>query len=441
MHITLIRPQFGSGSSTGYNSPARMEPLALAILKALTPKEISVAAYDERFETIDFEKPTDLVALSVCTFSAKRAYEISAEYRARGVTVVMGGFHPTLMPQEALLHADAVARGDAEYTWTKIIEDFRLGKLEKIYEPQELKPAPAVIPDRSIFKNKRYLPIRLVQYARGCNRTCEFCAIRAFYGGNYLYRSVAHVVEELKLTKAKRVFFVDDNIISNKKSFRDLLEAIVPLKLKWTTQIDISFADDPELLQLAVRSGCQSVVIGFESLNEKNLTLMKKGWNRAEDYSARLARIRAAGIMVYGTFVLGYDHDDITVFRKTLDFAIKEKMFIANFNPLQPFPGTPLYSRMKTDGSLLYEDWWLTDQYQWQQALLHPKGMTSDELTSGTKWCRKEFNSFPNILRRFFGSYANTRNFDNAGVFLTSNIISRLDILAKTGINLGKKGK
>ncbi len=441
MHISLIRPQFAAGTSSGYNSPARMEPVVLAILKALTPSDISVSAFDERFEKIPFDAPTDLVALSVCTFSAKRAYEIAAEYRRRGVKVVMGGFHPTLMPEEALQHADAVARGDAEWTWPRMIEDFRNGKLGGIYEPDALRPAPAVIPDRSIFKGKRYLPIRLVQYARGCNRTCDFCAIRAFYGGHFLYRPVEQVVEELKRAKAKRVFFVDDNIISNKASFRALLEAILPLKLRWTTQIDISFADDPELLDLAVRSGCQSVVIGFESLDEKNLQLMKKGWNRASEYSTRLARIRNAGIMVYGTFVLGYEHDDVSVFKKTLDFAIKEKLFIANFNPLQPFPGTPLYERMKIEGRLVFDNWWLADSYRWHHALLRPKGMTPEELTEGAAWCRKKFNSLPNILRRFAGSPANARNFDNASVFWTSNIISRIDILAKTGLRLGQKGK
>jgi radical SAM superfamily enzyme YgiQ (UPF0313 family) len=200
-------------------------------------------------------------------------------------------------------------------------------------------------------------------------------------------------------------------------------------------------ADDIELLNLAARSGCQSVVIGFETLNEKNLQLMKKGWNRAAEYSTRLARIRDAGIMVYGTFVIGYDHDDVSVFKKTLDFAIREKLFIANFNPLQPFPGTPLYKRAQAEGQLVFENWWVANDYRWHHALIRPKGMSSEELTSGTAWCRKEFNSFPNIVRRFWGSKANMFNFDNIKVFLISNLISRLDILAKSGLRLGGKGK
>ncbi len=438
MKALLIRPSFGHGNSGGYETPAKLEPLALGILAALTPRHIRVQAFDERFEKIAFDAPADIVALSVDTFSAKRAYQIAHEYTKRGVTVVMGGFHPTLAPDEAMKHADAIAVGDAEDTWPEILADFARGKLKRRYDASGQKsPAVAVWPDRSVFHGKRYLPMHLVQFSRGCNRRCEFCSVRAFYAGKCTYRPVADVVSELKTLSHKRVFFVDDNIISDRSAFKALLEAIVPLGLRWSSQIDLSFADDPELLTLAKRSGCQSLTLGFETLNTANLKQMGKAWNRVDTYTKRLQKLRDAQIMVYGTFVFGYDEDDPSVFSKTVDFAIREKLFIANFNPLQPLPGTPLYARLKEQGRLVYDDWWLHPSYQWHQALIKPRGMSPEQLSDGCRSARERFNSARAIVSRFFGSRAHTRDLENMIVFWASNLVSRLDIKAKSGLHLG----
>ena len=438
MRITLVRPSFGHDrAGSGYRTPARFEPLEQAILAALTPRGVELKAYDERIETVPYDEPTDLVALSVCTFSAKRAYEIAAAYRARCVKVVMGGYHPTLVPDEAIQHADAIAVGDAESTWPRMLEDFEAGNLGGIYQPPERTPAVAVRPDRSIFAGKRYVPLRLVQFSRGCRRACEFCAIRAFYSGGTRHRDVSDVVEELRQTGSRYVFFVDDNIASDKDAFESLLAAITPLRLRWTSQIDIRFADDPKLLELAKRSGCQSLVIGFESLSEKNLRQMGKPWNKVSTYEQQLARLRAAGIMVYGTFVFGYDDDDPGVFEKTVEFAIRERLFIANFNPLQPLPGTPLYDRLAAEGRLPMDRWWLSDSYSWHEALIEPRGMTRQQLSDGCHRCRERFNSLPAMASRFWGSRAHTRFLDNAFGYWASNIVSRLDIKAKSGLRLG----
>ncbi len=437
MKVTLIRPQLGASAGRGYNSPARLEPLALAVLAALTPPEVRVVAVDERFQPVPLGDPTDLVALSVCTFSALRAYEIADAYRSRGVPVVMGGFHPTLCPDEALQHADAIACGDAELLWPRMLADFAAGRLQRIYRPERAGPAPAVIPDRSVLAEGGYLPLKLVQLGRGCHLACEFCAIRAFYGGRVCHRPVAEVLEELRRTDARRVFFVDDNLLSSRAVLMELLEAIVPLKLRWSAQIDLSIADDPELLALAARSGCQSLTIGFESLDERNLARMGKGWSKAAGYSERLARLRAAGIMVYGTFVLGYDHDTPQTFRHTVDFAVAERLFIANFNPLQPLPGTRLYRRLQQEGRLRYQRWWLDPDYRWHEALLRPHSMTPEQLTRGCAWARRRFHSTRSMLRRFVGSGAHWQSVDNAAVFWAANLVSRLDIRAKSGLRLG----
>jgi radical SAM superfamily enzyme YgiQ (UPF0313 family) len=230
---------------------------------------------------------------------------------------------------------------------------------------------------------------------------------------------------------------VDDNIVSDVDTFKSLLAALIPLKLRWTTQIDLRFADEPEVLALMKRSGCQSLVIGLESLNEKNLHQMRKPWNKAPGYASQLARIREAGIMIYGTFVFGYDADGPDVFDRTLEFAIREGLFIANFNPLQPFPGTPLYARLEREGRLARERWWLSEDYSWHDASIEPRGMTREQLSEGCRRCRERFNAAPAMARRFLNSPAHRSALDNAFVFWASNIVSRLDIRAKSGLRLG----
>lgn len=438
MRVTLIRPSFGHARGKTYDSPARMEPLALGILAALTPRGVRLTAVDERIEPVDFDAPADLVALSVCSFSAKRAYEIAERYRAKNVPVVMGGFHPTLMPDEAGEHADVVAMGDAEAVWPEILADFTEGRLRKRYGEHVRKGVPAVAPDRSVFAGKKYLPVRLVQFSRGCHRNCEFCSIRAFYGGSHVCRPVNEVVEEIRALDSRRIFLVDDNLAGDPKRLRELLEALVPLKVRWSSQLDLAVADDPDLVALMKRSGCQSLTIGFESLRPRNLAQMGKSWNRVPTYQRRLRVLREAGIMIYGTFVFGYDADDPGVFDEAVAFAVREGMMIANFNPLQPLPGTPLYRRLESEDRLAFDRWWLSDDYEWHKALLHPRGMTSDELSGGCREARRRFNDLRSAWTRFWASSANRCNVDNTAVFWASNIVSALDIRAKSGMRLGK---
>ena len=213
------------------------------------------------------------------------------------------------------------------------------------------------------------------------------------------------------------------------------MEAIRPLNLRWSTQMDLSIADDPELLELARASGCQSLTIGFESLSEDNLRQMGKAWNRASSFETRLARLRKAGIMVYGTFVFGYDGDQPDSFATTLEFALSQKLFIANFNPLQPIPGTPLYERLRREGRLLHEKWWLEPGYRWQEALLRPKGMTAEQLTEGCRWARERFHSLAAIAKRL-PSKAHFGSLDNLAVYLLSNLVSKRDIRAKARLRI-----
>lgn len=426
MNITLIHPRL----TAAYQGPALMTPLAPAVLAALTPPAHRIRFIDERLEEIPFAAATDLVGISTCTFAARRAYEIAATFRARGVPVVLGGFHPTLLPDEAAAHADAVVIGDAEPNWGRVLADAAAGRLQPRYEGAEPGPAAPVTPDHSVFRGKCYLPVHVLQFGRGCPRHCEFCSIRAFYGGRTRFRPVAEVVAELRACGRRRVFFTDDNLLGDRSALRELLEALVPLRLRWSSQLDLSLADDAELLDLARRSGCESVVLGFESLDEANLRQMGKSWNRAAEYGPRLARLRRAGIMVYGTFLFGYDGDGPDAIARTLAFALRERLYLANFNPLQPLPGTPLYDRFDREGRLVYDRWWLKPDYRWHEALIHPRGMTREQLTGGCRQAREAFHSAAGILRRLPSS-AHLRRPGNLLLYLATNWISRRDIHSK----------
>ncbi len=427
MRIALIRPKMESETW----SPTRFEPLALGILAALTPASHQVVLRDEYIGDTAFAPDVDLAAVTVGTFSAARAYAIAARYRECGIPVVMGGFHPTLMPEEARKHADAVVVGDAEASWPRVLEDLEAGRLQPLYSPGDAPAPPAVAPDRSLFAGKRYLPARLIQFGRGCPRTCEFCSVRAFYRGQVTHRPVDEVIGEMRTFGPGRVFIVDDNLMADRELLKQLMEAMIPLKIRWASQMDLGIADDPELLSLATRSGCQSLTIGFESLDARNLEQMGKRWNREQTYSDRLQRLRAAGIMVYGTFLFGYDQDNAGSIERTLDFAMQEGLFLANFNPLQPIPGSPLYDRLQQEDRLVHDRWWLDSSYRWHEALVRPRNMTPLELSNGCRRAREKFHSFPSMIRRLF-SPNHRASLSNLALFLAANLISRMDIRIKT---------
>jgi radical SAM superfamily enzyme YgiQ (UPF0313 family) len=439
MRIALIRPGLGLKGSRKYTSLACLEPLSLAILAALTPQDIEVVAFDDRIEDIDYSDSFSLVALSVGTFQARRAYEISEEFRALGVKVIIGGFHAAFCSDEVLEHADSVAKGEAESLWPLIIDDLRKGTLKKVYEASDRPSLSGILPDRSVFMGKRYMPMSVIQFGRGCHHNCDFCCIKAYYGKQCRHRPIEDVIAEIMSTGRKWIFFTDDNLISHKKRAKDFLRAIIPLKLKWTSQVSIDCVDDDELLQLMKESGCQCVVIGLESLDSENMTQMGKGWSDVSKYSEKLEKIRSLGIMIYGTFVFGYDSDTPRVFEKTLKFTMDEKMFVVNFNHLQPYPGTPLYERLKAEGKLIYDSWWLEEDYRFGDACFEPENMTALTLTDKSHEMRVRFYSWTSILKRLWEFKANCGSLSNFFVFLIINFISRQDIRVKHKLGLGLK--
>jgi radical SAM superfamily enzyme YgiQ (UPF0313 family) len=435
MKITFIRPNM-----TAARAADAMQPLAFAVLAAHTPPHVELALYDERIEPIDMQHATDLVAMTVETYTARRAYQVADTFRQRGVPVVMGGYHPTFLPDEALAHADSIVIGDAEGLWPQVVADAEAGTLQRIYQQQQ---QPALTTgggfDRSIFAGKRYAGLIPVQYGRGCRFACDFCSIYAFYGRTLRQRCIRDVVAEIEALDSRTVLLVDDNIFADVEHAAALFRALQPLNVRWCCQVSIDIAHSPHLLDLMSRSGCIGALIGFESLNEANLRQMKKGWNlQHSDYATAIEQFHARGIMLYATFVFGYDHDTPDTFDITLDFALRSRFALANFNPLTPTPGAPLYARLEAEGRLLYNRWWLDPQFRYGQATFHPRGMTADELTAGCFWARQQFNRYGAIVQRALNTQANSRSLSRLGIYLAANWISRREIYRKQGRVLGQ---
>ena len=433
MRITFIRPHI-----TARRAADALEPLAFGILASLTPPDVQLKMYDARIEPVPFEEPTDLVAITVETFTAKYAYQIAARYRRRGIPVVMGGYHPTLLPEEALQFADAIAIGDAEAVWPQIVEDARVGQIKRVYRAAPNLEMEGVKVDRQIFAGKKYRPLHLVQVGRGCKFACDFCSIHAFYGRDMPRRRLEDVLSEVEELRGKYVFFADDNLFNDLEGAEALFRALIPYKIHWACQVSLDIAQNPSLLDLMARSGCVGCLIGFESLDETNLVQMRKKWNlKYGEYARTVARFYERGIMVFGSFVLGYDNDTTDSFARTFDFAMESKLALAQFNPLIPTPATSLFERLKKENRLLYERWWLDDNYRYGETIFLPKRLTPEQLAEGCFQLRRDFGAYSSIFQRMLNPRANAHSVYNLIAYLAINRASIKEILNKQGEPLG----
>lgn len=401
------------------NGGSLIPPLALITLAAQTPQHHEVILVDERLEEIDFNVKVDLVGISVMTISAKRAYKIADQFKERGIPVILGGIHPSLLPKEASQHSTSIVIGEAEGIWHKVLEDCEEGRLGKIYKSHkypDLRNLP--IPRFDLLKRSGYITHNIIEIGRGCPYNCSFCSATTFFGNKYRYRPIEDIVKEIKIRKLvnKFVIFTSDNIFSNKQYARELFTALIPYNIHWMGNSSIQIARDRELLKLASRSGCRSLLLGFESLSEHTLKNINKGHNsNPEHYSSLIEAIHNEGIGITGNFIVGLDGDDTTVFNQISDFVIKEKIEAPQVCILVPFPGTKLFYEFEKDDRILTKDW---DLYYNTigNIVYEPKGMTIKELRRGYCTTFMKMYSTRAIIKRLFP----TRNF--LGFYLPYNI-------------------
>lgn len=446
MKITLIKPNIGRREHSLYVDNASMEPLQLGILAALTPRDIQVVMYDDRLEPIPYDEPTDLVAITVETFTARRSYEISAEYRKRGVKVIMGGMHVTLIPEEVKEYCDSIMIGDAEDKWGEMIADLRSGTLKPEYLCAPVAvPQKGVITRRDIFENKKYMPITLMQFSRGCRYHCKYCASSVYFKQHHYCRDIDEVIEEIRQQKRKLIFFVDDNIVGDKQKAKELFHRLIPLKIKWVSQGSIDMLEDDELMKLMAKSGCLGHVIGFESIKPESIKTMGKGVNKRfveDQYKEAIRKLRKYGLQTWAAFTVGHDTDTLESIKATYRFALKNKFCFSAYNILMPYPGTALYDQLQKEGRLLYDGkWWLHPEYKFNYAAFAPANMTAPELTEVAYYCRKNFNSIRSVLYRLFEPKTNMRNPVRFFTYIAYNPVFRREVFEKQGMTFGCKEK
>ena len=429
MKITFVRLNMFEHISSD-----AMKPLLFGIIKSLTPERHTIEFIDERVEPLPETIDSDILAFSVETYTAKRAYLLAKKYKTDRNVIVMGGFHASVMAEEMLRYADTVLVGDAEDTWEEFLSDCEKGQRKSLYVSTEKKPLTVLKDDPSVYKHK-YYGIGVYQISRGCKFNCDFCSIKTMYKG-VRRKSADMIVEELRAAKEKILFFVDDNLFYDKASAIELFEKITPLKKKWACQISMDVAKDDELLAKMKEAGCFLVLMGFESLNPQSLSEMHKAANTEADYDEVIRRIYRHKLLIYGTFVLGCDGDFVDVFDKTYAFAVKNHIAVTNFNPLIPMPGTGVYRKMEEQGRLLYKKWWLSDHYRYGDTAYRPAHMTPEELKDGCLRIRTKYYSIGCILKRLFSDRMYFRPM-NLFVFLAANLISRREIHKKQGQLLG----
>jgi radical SAM superfamily enzyme YgiQ (UPF0313 family) len=440
MKLTLIKPNIGRMEHSLYVDEARMEPLPLGALAGMTPPDVEVVLYDDRMESIPYDEPTDLAAITVETFTARRAYEISAEYRQRGVPVVMGGMHATLLPEEVPQHADAIYLGDGEFLWRQVIDDARRGRLQPVYRAKTGRPQPGTFTRRDIFEGKGYLPVTLLQFSRGCRFECVFCATSAYFNQTHYCRSIPEVMQEIERQERRLLFFVDDNILANREAAKNLFRELIPLKINWVSQASIDMTEDLELMGLMAQSGCLGHVVGFESITPASLQSIKKAPNlngQFQTYQPQLEVLRDHGLQTWAAFTIGHDYDTVESIEQTVEFAMENKFAFAAFNVLIPYPGTPLYQRLQAEGRLLYDGkWWLHPEYRFNYAPFQPKLMSAGELTEMGFYCRNTFNSVSSIIKRTFNR-VNLQSLHRLSAYLSYAPLFRKEVFKKHGMRFG----
>lgn len=402
LRIALISPKGPLYRHRGgiFGKSLRYMPLTLPVLASLVPQEINaeVICLDEGIQDVDIDLSVDLVGITLITGTASRAYELAASFRPRGITVVLGGPHVTLLPDEAGQHADSIVVGYAEEEWPRLLRDFVNGELLPRYvQSPQMDLADRPLPNRSVLPRKRYLTDNVFEATRGCTHNCTFCVVPAAWGRHPLQKPVEAVVEDIRRHGAKRAIFVDLNLIADKDYAAKLFEALVPLKIHWYGLATTLLCDDLQLLDLAASSGCRGLLMGLESVFPTTLRHTRKGFNRPQDYPRVVDELHRRRIALQGCFVFGLDEDTPEVFLKTADFAVQCGIDLPRFAIVTPFPGTALYDALEEEDRILTRNW---EVYDGQHVVFQPRQMSVQQLQQGTELAWQRAYSWTSIGTR-----------------------------------------
>ena len=374
------------------------QQITMPYLAALTPPNWQVEHVDEEVTPVDLDAQADLVGITFHTPSAAHAYELAGRFRTRGIPVVLGGPHVTLLPEEAAGHADSIFVGEAEELWAPFLAAFERGEQQQIYRSTSV-PTLEHVPQarKDLFHRKDYTNGVLFA-SRGCPNYCDFCTLSVMYKNQLRKRPVDEVAAEFASFHGKVIIFWDDNIAADLDYAKQLFKAITPYHKWWSSQASIHAGQDDEFLDLAAQSGCKQLFLGLESISQASMNEVHKTFNRVDHYAAILRRIHAHGIAVQAGIVFGFDSDTPAIFNETVDFLEQSGVQNATFNILTPFPGTRLFQRLEAEGRITSHDWGSYNSRS--DVVFTPRQMSSQELLAGFQAVTRRFYSLNSILKR-----------------------------------------
>jgi len=400
MRVKMILPTLTEAKSPFFRpiKYSLFPPLGLATLAGFLDEDDEVTLQDEHVETLDLDDEPDLVVIQVYITSAYRAYEIADRYRAHGAYVALGGLHVTSLPEEAARHADTIFLGPGEDTWPVFLKDFRQGRPAPLYRSvnRTLEGMPRI--RRDLIRRHLYLVPNSIVVSRGCPHRCDFCYKEAFFqGGKGFYtQTVDAALAEIERLPGRHLYFLDDHLFGNVPFATALFEGMRGMNRLWQAAGTVASVLRPALLERAVEAGLRSLFVGFETLSPENLREQGKPQNLGRDYRAAIRRLHGLGVMVNGSFVFGMDHDDPSVFERTVAWAVESGVETATFHILTPYPGTALHERMRREGRILHEDWSL---YDTRHTVYRPARLTPAQLEDGYWWAYREFYRWGSIFQ------------------------------------------
>ncbi|MFC1840610.1 B12-binding domain-containing radical SAM protein [Thermodesulfobacteriota bacterium] len=394
MRILLITPRSEfPGATRGW---LRIPQMSLLILAELTPPVHEVKIVDEEVEPIPWSETWDVVGISLMTATANRGYHLALKFRHSGAKVIFGGVHPSILPEEASRHADAIVIGEAEDIWPKIIDDIEKGNLQQVY--QDTTPEINKIPLIRYNGNSRIFPPTFdpLVSSRGCSRNCEFCCVQNLYGRKVRRLPIEKVIAQIKMRRSRKVIFLDDNLVANRSWAFELFSSLKPYKLIIGGQVPVKFILDTELFNAAVEAGLRYIFVGVETIDNSALSHFRKAVP-VEAYAKAIRRCRKAGVFFHAGLIFGMDFHTTSIFDKTLDFIIRHNVPSVSPYVLTPYPGTALYNRIVKENRIMHYNW---SYYDHLTPVFRPARMTFEELMEGYMRFRKQLFSIKGILLR-----------------------------------------